>query len=42
MNVFVMISSGLAEGQTRVYVDNSLKGTLRVENRSSSPGWILT
>ncbi len=28
-DVFVMISSGLAEGQTRVYVDNSLKGTLR-------------
>jgi len=28
-DVFVSISSGLAEGQTRVYVDSILKGTLR-------------
>lgn len=28
-DVYVMVSTGLAEGQTRVYVDNQLKGTLR-------------
>jgi hypothetical protein len=28
-DVFVSISAGLAEGQTRLYVDNLLKGTLR-------------
>lgn len=28
-DVFVLISSGLADGQTRLYVDNSLKATLR-------------